>query len=56
MSPRQRYAGDAPGKGAATVDTLRGGSMHTDKIIAKKDGAIGRMTFNNPQLRNAISL
>lgn len=30
--------------------------MHTDKIIAKKDGAIGRMTFNNPQRRNAISL
>ncbi|MCH7957626.1 MAG: enoyl-CoA hydratase, partial [Proteobacteria bacterium] len=30
--------------------------MHTDKIIAKKDSAIGRMTFNNPERRNAISL
>ena len=30
--------------------------MHTDKLIAKKDGAIGRMTFNNPERRNAISL
>ncbi len=30
--------------------------MHTDKIIAKKDGAIGRITFNNPERRNAISL
>jgi len=30
--------------------------MHTDKIIAKKDGAIGRMTFNNPERRNAITL
>lgn len=27
----------------------------TDKIIAEKDGAIGRMTFNNPDRRNAIS-
>lgn len=27
----------------------------TDKIIAQKDGAIGRITFNNPERRNAIS-
>lgn len=31
--------------------------MHsiTDKIIVQKDGAIGRITFNNPERRNAIS-
>lgn len=28
----------------------------TDKIIAKKDGAIGRVIFNNPAKLNAISL
>ena len=28
----------------------------TDKIIAKKDGAIGRLIFNNPEKLNAISL
>ncbi|MFQ5995784.1 MAG: enoyl-CoA hydratase [Acidiferrobacterales bacterium] len=27
----------------------------TDKIIADKDGAIGRLAFNNPERRNAIS-
>jgi enoyl-CoA hydratase/carnithine racemase len=27
----------------------------TDKLIAEKNGAIGRLTFNNPALRNAIS-
>ena len=27
----------------------------TDKIIVQKDGAIGRITFNNPERRNAIS-
>ena len=28
----------------------------TDKIIGRKDGAIGWITFNNPQKRNAVSL
>lgn len=28
----------------------------TDKIITKKDGAIGRITFNNPDKLNAMSL
>lgn len=27
----------------------------TDKLIAAKDGALGRITFNNPERRNAIS-
>lgn len=30
--------------------------MGTDKIIARKDGAIGHLVFNNPEKRNAISL
>jgi enoyl-CoA hydratase len=28
----------------------------TDKMIARKDGAIGRLIFNNPARRNAVSL
>ncbi len=28
----------------------------TDKIVAKKDGAIGWLVFNNPERRNAVSL
>ena len=28
----------------------------TEKLIGRKDGAIGWITFNNPQKRNAISL
>jgi hypothetical protein len=28
----------------------------TDKIIARKDGAIGWLVFNNPERRNAVSL
>lgn len=28
----------------------------TDRIIARKDGAIGWLTFNNPERRNAVSL
>ncbi|MCZ6731753.1 MAG: enoyl-CoA hydratase [Acidiferrobacterales bacterium] len=27
----------------------------TDKLVAEKDGAVGRIIFNNPQRRNAIS-
>ncbi len=30
--------------------------MATDKMIAQKDGAIGRIIFNNPERRNAVSL
>ena len=30
--------------------------MTTDKMIADKDGAVGRMIFNNPERRNAVSL
>ncbi|NQU72001.1 MAG: enoyl-CoA hydratase/isomerase family protein [Rhodospirillales bacterium] len=30
--------------------------MATDKMIARKDGAIGRIIFNNPERRNAVSL
>ncbi len=30
--------------------------MTTDKMIAEKDGAVGRMIFNNPERRNAVSL
>ena len=30
--------------------------MATDKMIARKDGAIGWMTFNNPERHNAVSL
>lgn len=29
--------------------------MATDKMIAQKDGAIGRIIFNNPERRNAVS-
>lgn len=29
--------------------------FNTDKLIAEKDGAIGRILFNNPERRNAIS-
>ena len=28
----------------------------TDKLIARKEGAIGWIIFNNPQNRNAMSL
>ena len=28
----------------------------TDKLIGRKDGAIGWVTFNNPQKRNAMSM
>ena len=28
----------------------------TDKMLARKDGAVGIMTFNNPEKRNAVSL
>lgn len=30
--------------------------MTTDQMIAEKDGAVGRMIFNNPERRNAVSL
>lgn len=30
-------------------------ALVTDKLIAAKDGGIGRITFNNPERRNAIS-
>ncbi|MDH3715871.1 MAG: enoyl-CoA hydratase [Gammaproteobacteria bacterium] len=30
--------------------------MATDKMLAEKSGAVGRMIFNNPQRHNAISL
>ncbi|MBI3512498.1 MAG: enoyl-CoA hydratase/isomerase family protein [Proteobacteria bacterium] len=30
--------------------------LETDKMIAEKDGAIGWVTFNNPERRNAMSL
>jgi enoyl-CoA hydratase/carnithine racemase len=30
--------------------------MATDKMLAEKDGAIGRMIFNNPEKHNAVSL
>ena len=29
--------------------------LDTDKMVAHKDGAIGWMTFNNPERRNAIT-
>jgi enoyl-CoA hydratase/carnithine racemase len=28
----------------------------TDKIISRRDGAVGHITFNNPEKRNAVSL
>jgi enoyl-CoA hydratase/carnithine racemase len=30
--------------------------MPTEKMIARKDGAVGRMIFNNPERHNAVSL
>ena len=30
--------------------------MATDKILSRVDGAIGRVIFNNPERRNAVSL
>ena len=30
--------------------------MGTDKMLAEKDGAVGRMIFNNPDKHNAVSL
>src|SRR6266487_572252 len=30
--------------------------MSSDKILMKRDGAIGWLTINNPERRNAISL
>ncbi len=30
--------------------------MATDKMLAEKDGAVGRMIFNNPDKHNAVSL
>ncbi len=30
--------------------------MATDKMLAEKDGAVGRMIFNNPERHNAVSL
>ena len=32
------------------------GISNTDKMIAEKDGAIGWITFNNPERRNAVSM
>jgi enoyl-CoA hydratase len=29
--------------------------LGTDRLIGKKDGAIGWMIFNNPERRNAVS-
>ena len=30
--------------------------MSSDKLITERDGAVGRMTFNNPERHNALSL
>ena len=30
--------------------------IETDKILARKDGAVGTLIFNNPERRNAVSL
>lgn len=30
--------------------------MHNDRMIARKDGAVGHMIFNNPEKHNAVSL
>ena len=30
--------------------------MATDKILTRVDGAVGRVIFNNPERRNAVSL
>src|SRR5258706_13102278 len=30
--------------------------LETDKMLAEKDGAVGWVTFNNPERRNAMSL
>ena len=30
--------------------------MTTDKMLARKDGAVGTMTFNNPERHNAVSM
>ncbi|MDH5750145.1 MAG: enoyl-CoA hydratase-related protein, partial [Rhodospirillales bacterium] len=30
--------------------------MTTDKMLSEKDGTIGRIIFNNPERRNAVSL
>jgi enoyl-CoA hydratase len=30
--------------------------MSTDKILRSREGAVGRITFNNPERRNAVSL
>jgi enoyl-CoA hydratase len=35
---------------------LRVTASSTDKMIAEKDGAIGWITFNNPERRNAVSM
>jgi enoyl-CoA hydratase/carnithine racemase len=35
---------------------MEGSGMRTDKMIARKDGAIGTMIFNNPAKHNAVSL
>jgi len=32
------------------------GAPQTDRIVARKDGAIGWLVFNNPERRNAVSL
>src|SRR4029078_8529915 len=34
----------------------RGRSGVTDRLLGKKDGAIGWVVFNNPARRNAVSL
>jgi len=41
---------------AALEENSRMTVSKTDKMIAEKDGAIGWITFNNPQRRNAVSM
>jgi len=30
--------------------------MQTDKMLSRKEGGVGYMTFNNPERHNAVSL
>jgi len=37
-------------------DGKRSATMDSEKILSEKDGRIGRIVFNNPERRNAVSL
>src|SRR5271169_5027985 len=52
-----RLASLAPQDDGITSGTLEGNKMsQTDKMLSRKEGGVGFVTFNNPERHNAVSL